>query len=297
MYEVIQKLTIPATGINVNAIAGDTSKTAFEFAQRIEANNKRSEMRLKEWESGPLKRLGTLLLSANISELTVQDLEQVREKDYGKILKDIKKGRATREDFEFEGGKPVKRKHMYYIDMKGWKEHFTAKRASRKLDPDSTDNTLVEDRESPEAVNKIPVTEEYVYPSWYVDSGVLFDTKVDSKRMITNRKIRDTRALNSVLQNLISLIQVDPKLAERVDIPKLFTQVLKLAEMDEEDIMKTEDNSEIGEIMKKIKSSKDSQKDSQDPTQPREAAPQLPIPTQPNLPPVAPQNPLSTIAQ
>lgn len=296
MYEVIQKLTIPATGINVNQISGDTSGTAFEFAQKIEANNKRSEMRLKEWESGPLKRLGTLLLSANISELTVHDLEQVREKDYDKILKDIKQGRATKDDFEFEGGKPVNRKNMSYIDMKGMKENFTAKRTSRKLDADSTENTLVKDKENPEAIHKIPVTEEYVYPSWYVDSGILFDTKVDSKRMITNKKIRDTQAINSVLQNFMALIQVDPEFAKTVDIPKLFGQILKLAEMDDEDIMKTNDESEIGKILKQIKQSKDMQ----DPTQDLQASappPPLPAPQQPNLPPQAPVDPLSSIAQ
>lgn len=258
MYEVIQKLTIPATGININQIAGDTSKTAFEFAQRIEANNKRSEMRLKEWEAGPLKRLGTLLLSACISELTVHDLENIREQDYKKILADIDKGRATRDDFEFEGGKPVKRKTRFYIDVKGMKEHFTKKRTSRTLNADSTENTLVMDTKNPEAIHKIPVTEEYVLPDWYIESGILFDTRVDSKRMITNKNIRDTQAIQSVIQNFMQLIQVDPSLVQTVDIPKLFDKILRLADMDADDIIKDLGTTETGKLLEQIKQAKES---------------------------------------
>lgn len=250
MYEVIQKLTIPATGININQIAGDTSKTAFEFAQRIEANNKRTEMRLKEWEQGPLKRLGTLLLASSISELTVHDLEKIRTGDTEKIMADIAAGRATRDDFEFDGGKPVQRKTRFYIDMKGMKESFQNNK-SRELSVDSTNNTLVPDTQNPNATHKVPVTKGYVYPDWYVESGVLFDTKVDSKRMITNKKIRDTQALQSVIQNFIQLLQVDPSLAQNVDVAKLFGEVLKLAELDDNDIMKTQDTqSEIGKVLK-----------------------------------------------
>ena len=249
MYEVIQKLTIPATGININQIAGDTSRTAFEFAQRIEANNKRSEMRLKAWESGPFKRLGTLLLSASISELTVHDLENIREQDEDKILANIEKGRATRDDFEFEGGKPVKRKTRYYIDMKGMKEKFTKKKSSRYLSADSTDNTLVLDKKNPEAVHKVAVTEEYVMPDWYVESGILFDTICDSKRMITNKKIRDAQAIQSIIANFTTLLQVDPTLAQNIDVTKLFEQILKLADLETEDLIKDKNMDELGKLM------------------------------------------------
>ncbi len=258
MYEVIQKLTIPATGININQIAGDTSKTAFEFAQRIEANNKRSEMRLKEWENGPLKRLGTLLLSASISELTVHDLENIREEDGAKILKDIEKGRATRDDFEFEGGKPVARKNRFYVDMKGIKENFTKKRTSRMLSVDSTENTLVNDTKNPEAIHKIPVTEEYVVPDWYVDSGVLFDTRVDSKRMITNKKIHDSQALQAVINNILTVAQLDPSVLKNIDFTKLIEQSLRLADMESKDIIKDQNQDEAAQLLDKIKQAKDS---------------------------------------
>ncbi len=257
MYEVIQKLTIPATGININQIAGDTSKTAFEFAQRIEANNKRSEMRLKEWESGPLKRLGTLLLSASISELTVHDLENIREGDRKTILADIEKGRATRDDFEFEKGQPVQRKVRYYINMKGMKENFTPKRKSRMLSVDSTENTLVKDKKNPDSINKIPVTEQYVTPDWYVESGILFDTRVDSKRMITNKKIRDTQSLQAILNNVLQIAQIDPSVTQKVDFTKFIDLSLKMADMEEESIMKTQDNTgDTGALLQKIAAAK-----------------------------------------
>lgn len=256
MYEVIQKLAIPGTGININQITGDTSKTAFEFAQRLEANNKRSEMRLKEWEDGPFKRLGTLLLSASLSELTVHDLESVREGDVSKIMDDINKGRATRDDFEWKAGKPVERKTRYYIDVKGMKEKFTPTRKSRKYSADSTENTLVNDKKNPEAVNKIPVAEEYVIPSWYVESGILFDTKVDSKRMITNKKIRDTQALQAVINNILTLAQADPQVAQSIDFGKLIEQSLVLADMESDDIIKDKGVDETGKLLDQIATAK-----------------------------------------
>lgn len=283
MYEVIQKVTIPATGININQIAGDTSKTAFEFAQRIEANNKRSEMRLKEWEQGPLKRLGTLLLSASISELTVHDLEAIREGDTKKILNDIEKGRSTRDDFEFEGGKPVRRKTRFYIDMQGMKESFTPTRKSRTLSADSSENTLVKDKKNPEAIHKIPVTEEYVVPDWYVDSGILFDTRVDSKRMITNKKIRDTQALQAVIQNILQVAQIDPKATERVDFSKFIELSLKLADMDEETVMKSKEQTETSKLLGKIQAAKDKVLNPQPNDQIQPVAPGgMPNPVQPN---------------
>lgn len=257
MYGVIQRLAIPGTGINIDQIAGDTSKTAFEFAQRIEANNKRSEMRLKEWEQGPLKRLGTLLLSASISELTVHDLERVREQDYSKILKDIEKGRSTRDDYEFEGGKPVKRKTRFYVDMKGWRENFTKTRTSRKADMDSTENTLVRDKKNPDAINKIPVTDEYIVPDWYVDSGVLFDTRVDSKRMLTNKKIKDTAALQAVIQNILTVAQLDTSVTQSIDFTKFIEQSLILADMETNDIIKKQGLDDISKLQEQIARSKE----------------------------------------
>ncbi len=243
MYEVIQKLTIPATGININMIDGEPSRTKFEFEQRIAASNQRAETRLKEWESGPLKRLGTLLLSAAISELTVHDLENIREGDQNKILADIEKGRATRDDFEFKGGKPVKRKTRYYIDMKGMKENFTPTRKSRQLSVDSTENTLVRDKKSPNAIHKIPITEEYVVPDWYVESGILFDTKVDSKRMITNKKIKDGDGLKSLLNNIMMVAQLDPTAIQKVDLVKILQEDMDLAGMGYESVMKDQEDS------------------------------------------------------
>jgi len=256
MYETIQNIAIPGTGININMIEGEPARTKFEFEQRIEANNQRTERRLKDWEAGPLKRLGTLLLSAALSELTVHELENIREKDTKTILKDIELGRATKDDFEFEGGKPVKRKVRYYIDIKGMKEDFTGGKKSRKLDVDSVENTLVPDRENPNAIHKIAITEELVYPNWYVESGVLFDTKVDSKRMITNKKIKDAQGVNAVLQNVLLLLQADPTLSQRVDADKFLKEIITFADMSE-DVMKKGEETEEEKILRQIAMNKE----------------------------------------
>lgn len=257
MYEVLQKLTIPATGININMIDGEPSRTKFEFEQRIAASNQRAETRLKEWESGPLKRLGTLLLSASISELTVHDLENIREGDVKKVMKDIEAGRATRDDFEFEGGKPVKRKTRYYVDMQGMKENFTPKRKSRLLSVDSTENTLVADRKNPNSVHKIPITEEYVVPDWYVESGILFDTKVDSKRMITNKKIKDGQGLQAVIQNLMQAAQLDPTIVQKMDMIKFVEEAMDLAGMNPDKVMKQKESTELDKLLEQSKQMKE----------------------------------------
>lgn len=301
MYEVIQKLSIPGTGININQIAGDTSKTAFEFAQRIEANNKRSEMRLKDWEQGPLKRLGTLLLSASISELTVHDLENIREGDAEKVLADINKGRATRDDFEFKDGKPVKRKTYTYIDMKGMKESFTPKRKSRRLNADSTENTLVKDRKNPEATHKIPVTEEYVMPDWYVESGILFDTKVDSKRMITNKKIRDTQSIQTILNDILLAAQLDPSITQKLDLLKFIETDIDMADMESKGFVKDDEQSETGKLLKQIAAAKQSVLSSNDPN--AQAAQGMAVPPNAGQPAPVPaggapnQNPVQAATQ
>jgi hypothetical protein len=143
----------------------------------------------------------------------------------------------------------------FYIDVKGKRERFTKKRGSRKFSVDSTENTLVDDK-NPEVVNKIPVTDQYVMPDWYVESGILFDTKVDSKRMITNKKIRDTQAMQSVINNFLTLLQVDPQLGQMVDVSKLFEKIMKFADMDAEDIMKNLTGSQEEKLLQKIADSK-----------------------------------------
>ncbi len=228
-------------------------------------------MRLKEWEQGPLKRLGTLLLSAAISELTVHDLEDIREGDQVKVLADINKGRATRDDFEFENGKPVQRKLYTYIDMKGMKESFTPTRKTRQLNPDSTNNTLVRDKANPDATHKIPVTEQYVMPDCYVESGVLFDTKVDSKRMITNKKIRDAQSLDKILNIILQAAVIDPTIVQRIDFGKFIDFSLRLADMEEESIMKTNDQTTESKLLSKIAQAKDAVQNPAAVTQPTHA--------------------------
>jgi hypothetical protein len=251
MYETIQNIAIPGTGININMIEGEPARTKFEFEQRIEANNQRTERRLKDWENGPLKRLGTLLLSGCLSELTTHELENIQEKDAKSILKDIDLGRATVDDFEFEGGKPAKRKVRYYIDVKGWKEDFSNGKKSRKLDVDSVENTLVPDKENPNAIHKVAITEELVNPDWYVESGVLFDTLVDSKRMITNRKIKDAQGVSSVLQNVLALLQADPALGQRINTDVFLKEIVDFADMND-DVIKKEDEGETEKLLKQI---------------------------------------------
>jgi hypothetical protein len=116
---------------------------------------------------------------------------------------------------------------------------------------DSVENTLVPDKENPNAIHKVAITEELVNPDWYVESGVLFDTLVDSKRMITNRKIKDAQGVSSVLQNVLALLQADPALGQRINTDVFLKEIVDFADMND-DVIKKEDEGETEKLLKQI---------------------------------------------
>ncbi len=252
--QILNNISIPMTGINFNQIVGDTSKTAFEFAQRIRANNRRAEQKLKVLEEGAFKRLGSLLLAAGLSELTVPDLEAMTEEQV-KIARDqIKEGRATAEDFEDLNGQEPKRRIRELIPVTGMKEAFDVSK-TRQADERSVENTLVSDDSG--EVNFIPAVEEYVYPAEYIEKGTIPDVIVDSKRMLGDLKTQDVQMLQGTINMIGQLSSIDPSLLQRIDVDSIVEEVLKFAQIDPEKVYGEEGNSEISAIMDKIQELKD----------------------------------------
>jgi hypothetical protein len=254
MYDVVQNLTIPGTGINISQIQGDTSRTAFEFSQRIEANNKRTETVLQNWEEGALKRAGILTLAAGLSELTVHELSELAEGKAEGILKAIKEGKDVMDDYEFEDGKPIGRKQRYYIDVKGLKEDFSGKK-TRSYSTESAANTLVPDS----GVNKIPVTEEYVYPDYQVESGIAYDVKVNARRNLVNKKIKDAQSFSSVMNVFYQVSQIPEETLSKEEKIKIMEKVMDFADMDYEDIFKEKEDDQISQLQEMIKMAKSQQ--------------------------------------
>jgi len=248
MKDVLDGSVIPATGINHNQITGDTSKTAFEFAQRIKAGTQSAEQRLKRLEAETFKPCGLLLLSGSLVELTVDEYEEMTEEQVAIARDEIKSGLATAEDYsDLNGSKPKKRRKEY-IKIKGEKirEDFSiTKKRQLKYNPDLTKNpnTLVYDDAMEAEDSYIPIIGEYVYPIGYLENDLAMDVIVDTKRMLGDRKAQDATNFRAATDFILQLKQFWPDW-EGADPDKLAAAALDFGEINPEDIIPTKKNDE-----------------------------------------------------
>lgn len=255
IMEILNNFSIPMTGINFSQIVGDTSKTAFEFSQRIRANNRRAEHKLKTLEDGPFKRLGLLLLSGGLSELTVEEYQELTEQQTKIARQRVTDREETPEDFIGLSGDNAKRKVRDFIPVQGMKESFEESK-TRVFDINSTSNTLIEDKDEPERINKIPASRVYLYPASYIERGMLPDVIVDGKRMLNDMKAQDAQTFTSVQNMAFQLAQFDPKFAQSLSAEKMFGEVLEFAQMNPDDVMKDVgegENAKTNQLLSELK--------------------------------------------
>ncbi len=255
MKEVLDGSVIPGTGINHNQIQGDTSKTAFEFAQRIKMGTASAEQRLSRLESETFRAVGILLLSGSLTELTVDEWEAMTEEQVKLARESIKKGEATIDDYKDLTGKEPQRRMKEYIKMKGEKIRETFKKTKTrqlKYDPDleSNPNTLEFAPDMKEGISYIPIIGEYVYPMGYLENGLQMDIIVDTKRMLGDLKAQDAQNHKLVNDFLLSLKQIVPEY-QNVDWDKMVQANLDFAEIDSNNILKTEVGDEEDVMRKK----------------------------------------------
>lgn len=244
-WEWLNNLCVWLTGINFQQLVGDTSKTAFEFAQRIRANNQRAEKRIRGLENGCLKRMATLLLSNVLSELTVEEWEDLTEEQAQAIADRLSSGEAAGEDYkDYVDGKPTKRRVHMYIPIEGKKlrEDFSTTK-KRKLDYNSTENTLIEDPNMEGEVSYVPAVEQYLYPLEYIESGMLPDVLVDGKRMLGDLKAQDTANMKMVSDHFRTRLAESavPGMEDQrpnVDMKKIDAEMLKFAGIEEKKVQK-----------------------------------------------------------
>ena len=254
MKEVLDGSVIPATGINHNQIQGDTSKTAFEFAQRIKMGTASAEQRLARLESETFRPVGILLLSGSLTELTVDEWEAMTEEDVKQARESIKEGSATAEDYkDLNGAKPEKRQKEF-IKMKGEKirEDFT-KTKKRQLkynaDIEKNPNTLIYDSKMEVDISYIPIIPEYVYPMGYLENGLQMDTIVDTKRMLGDLKAQDATNFKAASDFLLQLKQFFPEW-KGLDPDKIAGAALEFGSINPDDILVTETGDQESEDRK-----------------------------------------------
>lgn len=277
MREVIDGQTIPSTGINHQQMVGDTSKTAFEFAQRIRMANSSAEQRLSRLEHEVFKPVGKLLLANALTTLTVKDFEDMTETEFKKAKESVTSGKRPKEDYDFD--KKTKRV-MNYVPIRGEKirEDFSVTK-KRQLDYNAgfdeqgrSKNTLIYDKEMKVEVSYIPLTEEYVYPAEYIESGLLPDVNVDSKRMLADMKQADVQNFQAATNFLLQLMQAG---YSNLDLDKVATAVLDFANIDPKTIVKSDEGG--SEALEQVKSMLEKMQGMQETEQEVQgAAPQVP---------------------
>ncbi len=243
MMEVMDKSTIPATGINHNQMIGDSSKTLGEFALRIRQANRGAEQRLSRLEAEVFKPIGSLLLANTLTTLTDDDYEQMTEEQVISAKESIKTFKRPKSDYkDLNTDKPMK-KHTRYIPVNGEKirEDFSIT-DKRKLDYNAdysengqTTNTLIKDPKMNVEVSYVPLTKEYVYPAEYIESGLIPDCIVDSKRMLADIKNQDAKNVKMVTD---FILQIATTLGYKgADWDKIVAEMCTFAELDPKRIL------------------------------------------------------------
>ena len=256
MVDSVDKSTIAGTGINHNQMVGDSSKTLGEFALRIRQANRGAEQRLARLETEVFKPVGSLLLANSLTVLTDDDYESMTEESAERAGDEIKAGKKPLSDYKDLTGKEPKKRYLRYIPMKGEKirEDFTVSK-KRKLDYNAgydengySKNTLIRDPSMEVDTSYVPLTEEYVYPADFIESGILPNCIVDSKRMLADIKNQEAKNMQTTVTFILELYKLGYKGA---DLDKMVAEMLEFADIDPKRILSTDPSG--SEVLEKVK--------------------------------------------
>ncbi len=250
LWEWVNNLCIWITGYNFQQIGGDTSKTAYEFAQRLKANNNRAASRLQALENGPLKRSFNLLLANSLSQVTKDEWEDITETQAKDIAAMITNGTEGVDSYKFENGKIIAKKFTEYFPLPDYKvsEDFT-KSKKRKLDTSTVDNTLTMYQAKGET-GMVPAVPQYLFPNGEVAQMLAFTVEVDSKQMLGDLQVHDSEAIDKWLNQAVTMMPMVPQIT-----PQLMFDLLKQSgEKAGLDIEAAMDDKQDSPILKKVKS-------------------------------------------
>lgn len=274
MWEWINNLCIWLTGLNFQQLGGDTSKTAYEFAQRLKANSQRSLSRLKALENGPMKRSWTLMLANSLGQIRKDEWEDVTDVQAEEIAKLIKDGRAATNDYKIEKGVIKAKRFVEYFPVNDYhiEENFK-KSKKRKLDTNTADNTI-EFKPQKGAISMVPAVSEYLFPSGNIAHMMAFTVDVVSKTMLGDLTVHDQEAIDKVLNQGATLMQVVPDITPKL----MFTLWKQGAEKAGLDIDAALEDEQDSPALKKAKEALQKMEQLRNtPPQPNAQAPQPPL--------------------
>jgi len=255
MMQIVDNWSIYLTGVNFKQLFGDSSRTAFELSQRIRAQNRRFEHKLRVMENGCFKKLGQLTLSGAMSELTVADYEAINQKDVKKFMKKIKAGEMTGEDFEMIGGKITGRKVRTMIRVNGingsvFSEKFSPSSNQKRTFAGAGDDTLVLSKTKGVTSSLIPAAPQYLWSQEYIEHGGVPDVYAKGARMLADDRDLKFAKVNSTMLLARERAAEDPS-GTQFDLAKIERQYIHSADIPEEDVMKDK-SSPTSDLKKEI---------------------------------------------
>lgn len=259
LWEWLKFIIYQLTGINPEPLTGDGLKTAYQSGLLIRQMNMRAKARITQWENGPLKRAWTVLGANALSEVTVEEWEEITEDDAKRIQEEIKQDKMTAEDYKEtkDGSETIyeKRKHFSF-PVKGYKfkEDFTGKNKKRTLNSDTTDNTLIEDSKMQGGTSYVNADKVYLLPSGSIESIMEYQVRVDGAGMLLDLKTQDMESGKNAITNARVISTMSPEFNAKVDWSKLYLKTVEPTGMTEEDVFKQEpQESDILAQFKKVK--------------------------------------------
>lgn len=249
MWEWINNLCMWITGYNFQQLGGDTSKTAFEFAQKLKANSNRAYSRLKGLENGPLKRSWTLLLANTLSQIREEEWENVTETQASDIAALLGSGEAATDDYTFENGKVTSKKFVEHFPVKDYRitESFSGSK-KRMLDSTRVDNTMEMSHHMGEE-SLVPAVGAYLFPKGKIAEMLAFTVQVVSKTMLGDLRVRDMEAIDKSLVTGANLMQAVPDITPKM----LFALWKQSAENAGLDVDALAGDVQESDILKKVK--------------------------------------------
>ena len=224
LWEWVNNLCMWITGYNFQQIGGDTSKTAYEFSQRLRANSNRAASRLQGLENGPLKRSWTLLLANSLGQITKDEWEDITETQAKDIAALISQGSNTVDDYKFEGGKIKSKKFVEYFPVQDYKisEDFTNGKKNRKLDTANPSKNTLKMQQAKGEVGMVPAVPEHLFVNGDIAQMLAFTVDMTAKTMLGDLQVKDSAAIDKFLSTAANLMPLVPDIT-----PKLVFNLLK----------------------------------------------------------------------
>lgn len=241
--EFLEESSMWLSRTNYKRLVGETSTTAYELFQKIESQNEGYEFRLKKLERCYAK-MGRLLLGGVMSDLTVEDYEELTERELEDVLQGIKEGRLSPDDFDrlasLDPARRPRRRKRYMIRIPG--RVFTERPGENgKYGPESLQEV---ERYAGKQDGYIPARQEYLWSQEYIERGAVPDVFVTGKQMLgdsQNVRLAKVRLLAEYARVRIAEGMQVPELKPDFDMKKIDRQMVQAVDVPEDDVMKKGD--------------------------------------------------------